>query len=319
MNKQDSKKLRKFFHLQDLVDNFKLTILSGHDKMMNKISSFGINRPGLELADYFASGRNKRVCLIGGKESSFLASLKPALRIERLTNLVNSLSSVLVMTSKFQFKKELTNICKKADFPLLETSLSSTEFFLDLVPWISKKLSKTIERHCSLMSVYGEGVLIEGPSGIGKSEICMTLLSRNHFFVGDDRIIIYRTSDELYGASAPLIKNLIEIRGIGLFDVEKVFGVYKVLDEIKISCIIKLYPKNQPGFSEPLRLNEKYKLVDLLGIKIPMISLSVLPGRSISQLIEAAVINLKIQKKGINFLEDLENRFLDFVKKDEKE
>lgn len=298
--------------LQEIVDKFDLTLLAGDgETLKRKIEIGGINRAGLELAGFISeeTSRKHRVVLLGGKENEFINKLPPEERKIRYQKLINNNVPAIFTSVRFN-EPVLIEYAKSINFPVIEANYSSNDFYNIVVSYIDNRLSPTEMMHASLINIYGLGVLIKGDSGIGKSENTLELVKKGHLFVGDDAIILKRVVNKIIGCSDEKLKHHIEIRGIGILDLTKMYGWKNVLEITNIDMIVNLKLADDAYFANLNRLKADMTIEYIIGVEIPCITVPVTLGRNISELIEAAVVTIKMQNEGID---DSQN-FIDSIK-----
>ncbi|ATZ19031.1 HPr kinase/phosphorylase [Williamsoniiplasma somnilux] len=294
--------MKKLF-LKHLTEKFPFQVLAGKDKIdSTQILVYGLNRAGLELTGYFVEtgDKSKRAVLMSSKEYKYISQFNEQQRAEKYKKLINSGIPTIIFTQKFE-DKLLIDVARELDFPLLSINTPSTsEFTQRILDYFDLFFAPQIEVHGSLVNIYGKGILITGESGIGKSEVTIDLIKKNHLFVGDDRIILINKSNNIYGKSHPILRNLIEVRGIGIMDISKTNGNQVLIDETKIDLIIELFKFGENGVDDADRLGREYLTKSVLGIDVPYIRIPVSSGRNIANLIESAVAQLKIKQSTDN-------------------
>jgi HPr kinase/phosphorylase len=286
--------MNKKIRLKDIVEQFELEILTGKDKVVNEIFVYGLNRAGLELSGFFESGNNgHRLILMSTKEFTFMQNFDEKERAERYRALIRWGIPGIIITKKFKDDILLT-VANEEGFPILKSNMDSTsEFSRELLEYMDEYFAPSIEIHSSLVNIFGKGVLIKGASGIGKSEITLDLIKKNHMFVGDDRIILKRKANNIYGRSHPIIANMVEVRGIGIINVAETYGYQIIMEESPVDIIIELsnFEKNSDNYE---RVGRKFESEKILGSKIPYIKIPVSSGRNIANIVETAVSKLKL-------------------------
>lgn len=311
--------MKKLF-LKNLVEKFNLTVLAGFDRInTTQILAYGLNRAGLELTGYFveADSLTRRAILMSSKEFHYISHFTEEEKMAKYLNLMQSGVPVIILTQKFN-DTTLIKVAQEQNFPLLQVNTQSTsQFTQSILDYFHIFFAPQMEAHASLVNIYGKGILITGESGIGKSEVTVDLIKKNHLFVGDDRIILTNKGNKLYGRCHPILQNLVEVRGIGIMDISKTNGHQVLLFESSIDLIIELFKLNEGGIDDTDRLGEEYVTTNFLGIDVPRIRIPVSSGRNISNIIEYAVAQLKIKQSNdaqdiIDLMnkrtEDLENQ-----------
>ena len=295
--------------LTKLVDHFKLEVIHEPENIEKiKIKSCDIFRPGIQLAvDFFDHFDNTRIQLFGKVEMAYLASLSGEKRLNTLKNLFSHNVPAVIITRGLEVYPEFIEAATEYDIPLYRTGSGSSGFMSALIAWLNIELAPRITRHGVLVEVYGEGVLILGESGVGKSEAAVELLKRGHRLVADDAVEIKRVSAISVVGSAPeIIRHFIEIRGIGIVDVRKIFGMGAIKNSEKIDLIINLEQWSKEKSYD--RLGMENETTDILGIKIPSVTVPIRPGRNLAVIVEVAAMNNRQKKMGFNAAEELSDR-----------
>lgn len=268
-----------------------------------------INRPALQLAGFFDHFAENRVQIIGRVEQVYLQQLEQD-KIQMLDvyeQFFNSKIPCVVFSRGIQPSEAMFYIAEKYNVPLLGTPLGTSEFMAEIIRWLNVELAPRISIHGVLVDVFGEGVLIMGESGIGKSEAALELIKRGHRLVSDDVVEIKRVSKETLVGSAPEItRHFIELRGIGIIDVKTLFGVESVKMTQNIDMVIQLDEWDKGTDYDRLGLEEKY--TEFLGNKVVSHRIPIRPGRNLAIIVEAAAINHRQKKMGYNAAKELYNR-----------
>ncbi len=277
-----------------------------------------VNRPALQLAGFYEYFDVERIQLIGNVEYEYMNSLDPVTRLERYEKLLSFATPDkipgLLFCRNLEPGPEVLDIAKRHGVPILQTHRGTTDFMGELIRWLQVKLAPMIRIHGVLVDVFGEGVLIIGESGIGKSEAALELIKRGHRLVTDDGVDIRKVSDDTLVGSAPdLIKHFIELRGIGIIDVKMLFGVGSVRDTTNIDMVIRLEEWDKMKEYDRLGLEDKY--IEYLGNKVVCYDLPVRPGRNLAIIVEAAAMNHRQKKMGYNAAQVLYNRFQENMNK----
>lgn len=274
-----------------------------------------VNRPALQLTGFFDHFDNDRIQVIGYVEQAYLDSLSKEVRLERYTQLLSSNIPCVVFCRDLEPEEELLAIALKYGIPILKTSATTSSFIAEVIRWLKVQLAPCIIIHGVLVDVYGEGVLITGESGIGKSEAALELIKRGHRLVSDDAVEIRKVSDATLIGSAPgVTKYFIELRGIGIIDVKTLFGVECVKETQQIDMVIKLEDWNKEREYDRLGLEEEY--IEYLGNKVVCHSLPIRPGRNLAVIVESAAVNHRQKKMGYNAAQELYKRVQDNLMKD---
>lgn len=266
-----------------------------------------VNRPALQLTGFYEQFDNDRLQIIGNVEYAYLASLDEMERYERYQQLFSSNIPCIIFCRNLKPEQKVIELACKCGIPVLMTADTTSSFSAEVIRWLKVQLAPCIVIHGVLVDVYGEGVLITGESGIGKSEAALELLKRGHRLVTDDAVEIRKVSDEeLVGTAPGVTKYFIELRGIGIIDVKTLFGVESVKENQKIDMVIKLEDWNKDKEYDRLGLEEEY--TEYLGNKVVCHSLPIRPGRNLAVIVEAAAVNHRQKKMGYNAAKELYRR-----------
>ena len=282
-----------------------------------EINSPDINRPALQLAGYFAHFASERVQIIGYVEYTYLKSLP---REEKLHNYERFLSSEIpcvIFSSRTKPDEDMILLARKYKKPLLHSSRLTTSLMAEVIRWLGVELAPCISIHGVLVDVYGEGVLIMGESGIGKSEAALELIKRGHRLITDDVVEIHTVSDDtLVGTAPEITRHFIELRGIGIIDVKTLYGVESVKETQGIDMVIKLEEWDKDKDYDRLGLNEEY--TEFLGNKVVCHSIPIRPGRNLAIIVESAAVNHRQKKMGYNAAQELYRRVQESIAKNKK-
>ena len=294
--------------LKDIIRDFSLDVLYEPENCGEIcISVPDVIRPGLQLAGYYDHFSSDRIQLIGNMEMAYLTKLSAETRRKRLDTLFSKGIPCLIMTRGHEPYPELIRIAEKRGIPLLRTPLTTSDFMSSLVKHLNVELAPRLSVHGVLVEVNGEGILILGDSGVGKSETALEIVKRGHRLIADDQVEIRRVSETtLLGRAPEIIRHLIEIRGIGIIDVKELFGVSSVKVQENINFVINLELWDEKKTYDRLGINEE--TTELLGISIPSITIPVGPGRNLAIIVEAAAINFRVKKMGYNAAKKLIDR-----------
>ncbi len=266
-----------------------------------------VNRPALQLTGFYNQFDNDRLQIIGNVEYSYLESLPEAERYDRYRQLLSSNIPCLVFCRELAPEAQVLEMARTYRIPVLQSAKSTSSFMAEVIRWLRAELAPCIVIHGVLVDVYGEGVLITGESGIGKSEAALELIKRGHRLVTDDAVEIRKISDEVLVGQAPgVTKYFIELRGIGIIDVKTLFGVESVKETQQIDMVIKLEDWNKDREYDRLGMEEEY--TEYLGTKVVCHSLPIRPGRNLAVIVEAAAVNHRQKKMGYNAARELYRR-----------
>ena len=294
--------------LESIIEKMKLENLTPDiDISKIKITQPDINRPALQLAGYFEHFEATRLQIIGFVEYSYIEGLPVARKKEIYERLLSCEIPAIVFCRELKPDELFTEIAEAHKVPLLMTKKATSAFMAEIIRWLNVKLAPCISVHGVLVDVFGEGVLITGESGIGKSEAALELIKRGHRLVTDDAVEIRKVSDETLVGSAPdITKHFIELRGIGIIDVKTLFGVSSVKDTQNIDLVIRLEDWDKDKEYDRLGLEEEY--TEYLGNKIVCHNIPIRPGRNLAVICESAAINHRQKKMGYNAAQELYRR-----------
>ncbi len=268
------------------------------------IVSAEVDRPGLGLAGCFEYFDNMRVQVIGKGEYGYLEKLTPEQRKNSVRELASHRPPMMVVARELEVIPELVDACREWEVPLLSTADTTSTFMAALIAFLNVQLAPRITRHGVLVEVSGEGVLLVGDSGIGKSETAIELVKRGHRLIADDAVEIRRVSSKSLVGSAPEnIRHYIELRGIGIVNVRRIFGMGAVKMTEKIDMVIQMEPWDNNKTYDRMGLDNEY--MDILGITVPMLTIPVKPGRNLAMIIEVAAMNNRQKKMGYNAAHEL--------------
>lgn len=271
------------------------------------IQSRDVVRPGMELNGYHEYFDPNRIAVLGRAEMYMLESLKPERRAMALDSYLSLKPPAVIVARGIDPGKDFMEIAETYHVPVLRTTESTSNVVASLVAYLNVELAPRITRHGVLVEVYGEGILILGESGVGKSETAIELVKRGHRLVADDAVDIKKVSAiSLVGTSPEIIRHFIELRGIGIIDVKKIFGMGAVKDSEKIDLVINIEQWDQSKKYDRLGLNTEY--TEILGIKVPSVTIPVKPGRNLAVIVEVAAMNNRQKRMGYNAAEALNER-----------
>ena len=300
--------------LSQLVRDFHLEVAyTSTDYEKIRLTVADVARPGLQLAGYFDHFEPMRLQVLGNVESSYLDKLSSAERYIVYDRLFSYKFPAILAARGLVPGPELMEMAKKHNVTVLTCPDATSYIVSSLIAYLKAELAPRITRHGVLMEVYGEGVLIIGESGIGKSETAIELIKRGHRLIADDAVEIKRVSPTMLMGSAPnLIRNYIELRGIGIINVAKLFGIGAVKAENEINLVVNIVPWNTTEVYDRLGLEDQF--MDLLGVKVPLHTIPVTPGRNLAVILEVAAMNNRQRKMGYNaakeFTEQINQHYL---------
>jgi len=281
-----------------------------------KITQPDVNRPALQLAGFFHHFDAERVQIIGHVEMAYLKQMDEEARLNVLSRLMDFHVPCIVFSRNMEISERVIKLATEKEVPLLRTSKTTSSIMAEIIRWLNVELAPRITIHGGLVDVYGEGILIMGESGIGKSEAALELIKRGHRLVADDAVEIKKVSDDTLIGSAPdITRHFIELRGIGIIDVKTLFGVESVKNTQSIDLVIKLEEWSKDKSYDRLGLEETY--IEFLGNKVPCHSIPIRPGRNLAIICEAAAVNYRQKKMGYNAAQEFFNRVSNNLKKSE--
>lgn len=294
--------------LSKLAEKMKLENLTPEIDISNKkITTTEVNRPALQLTGYFDHFDSDRLQIIGYVEYTYLEHLSREQKLPEYEKLLSCNIPCLVYTTMTRPDDDMLELAKKYNVPIFITKKATSPFMAEVIRWLGVELAPCISIHGVLVDVYGEGILIMGESGIGKSEAALELIKRGHRLITDDVVEIRRVSDEtLVGTAPDITRHFIELRGIGIIDVKALFGVESVKNTGSIDLVIKLEEWDRTKEYDRFGLEEEY--TEFLGNKVVCHSLPVRPGRNLAVIVEAAAVNHRQKKMGYNAARELYNR-----------
>lgn len=294
--------------LTEIIEKMKLEYLTDEiDISKIKITQPDINRPALQMAGYFEHFEATRLQIIGFVEYTYMQSLSKERQAEVYDELLSYPIPAIIFCRELIPDELFLETAKKKGVPLLMTKKATSAFTAEIIRWLNVKLAPCITVHGVLVDVYGEGLLITGESGIGKSEAALELIKRGHRLVTDDVVEIRKVSDETLIGTAPAVtKHFIELRGIGIVDVKTLFGVSSVKETQNIDLVIKLEDWDKDKEYDRLGLEEEY--IEYLGNKVVCHSIPIRPGRNLAIICESAAVNHRQKKMGYNAAQVLYER-----------
>ncbi|MBQ6570570.1 MAG: HPr(Ser) kinase/phosphatase [Clostridia bacterium] len=268
------------------------------------VSSAEINRPGVELIGFFTFYDKERLLIFGNTETEFLRRFSHEERAKNLDALLSHKAPAVVITRNIEPMEELLAAAKKYEIPVLRTSEGTSAFISDLVARLNIELAPRITRHGVFVEVYGEGILIVGDSGVGKSETAIELVKRGHRLIADDAVEIRKVSNKtLVGAAPSNIRHFIELRGVGIINARRIFGMGAVKITEKIDMVINMEQWSADKVYDRMGIENEY--TEILGNQIPIITIPVKPGRNLAIIIEVAAMNNRQKKMGYNAAQEL--------------
>ena len=286
--------------VSELVEHLDLAVVNkGEDFDSVRIDVKDVNRPGLQLMGFFDYFDAERLQIIGKSETAMIEKMRPEQRRRSFDGLFSRAIPALVIARWlpiFRYKRTLLRT--------KETTINFTSKFID---YLNRSLAPTITRHGVLLDISGQGVLIVGDSGIGKSETAIELIKRGHRLVSDDAVEIQRVGNQLFGKAPELIRHYMELRGIGLVNVRQLFGMGAVMYQSQIDLVVEMEHWKQDKFYDRLGLDEQ--MMNILGVDLPCITIPVMPGRNLAVIVEVAAMNNRHKRFGHNTAEEFVSQY----------
>ncbi len=312
--------MSKSVKLKKLINTELYNRISGDEDSMNReVFVAEINRPGFELAGFFKHSDFRRIILLGEKEIAFIQEMSAEAQLACFSKLVNDETPCIIIAKGYKTPEILKNIAIKRNFPIFESEMATGRISISLSGLLDELLAPDTLMHGVFLNIYGKGVIIRGDSGIGKSEIALELVKRGHQLVADDAVELYHIGPSIYGKSPEVLRNMLEIRGVGIIDVAKMFGAGSVLDRYQVDLIIQLERWLPSKEYARIGLDEDDSNEDILGVKVAKMVIPVTGGRSMSAIIEAAVTNMQLKSTGFDSSKEFMNRVMKNIEKQRSE
>ncbi|MGO4925545.1 HPr(Ser) kinase/phosphatase [Streptococcus alactolyticus] len=301
-----------------LVDKVKLKVVYGNDELLAKeITTADISRPGLEMTGYFDYYSPERLQLLGMKEWTYLMKMTSHNRYQVLTEMIKPETPAIIVARKLEVPEEMLAAAKEKGIAILQSHISTSRLSGEMSWYLDSCLAERTSVHGVLMDIYGMGVLIQGDSGIGKSETGLELVKRGHRLVADDRVDVFAKDEEtLWGEPAEILRHLLEIRGVGIIDVMSLYGASAVKGSSQVQLVI--YLENFESGKVFDRLGNGNEEIELSGVKIPRVRIPVKTGRNVSVVIEAAAMNYRAKQMGFDATKTLEERLSKLISQNEE-
>lgn len=309
-------KYRKKVSIREIVDFFNFEQLTGDDASLNRWTVVpDVNRPGFELCGFYKKTEPRRIVVIGNKESEFIESMSEEDQRKRFPMITDGLTPCALITKNNVLPPILKEVAEKTNFPILRTELETYRAMTDLITFLDGKLAPEDCMSGVLMSIHGVGVMITGESGMGKSETALELIRLGNVLVSDDRVDVLRVHNSIIGHAPEMIRGLLEIRGIGIIDVEKMFGAMAIAPEAELKLVIKLVPfESGAEYNRIGDVTNRYTRI--LNELIPTLIMPVSAGRNTAALVESAVSNFRLQQAGFNSSDEVRRRFFEYSQKE---
>lgn len=303
-----NEELDKRVYVRAIKQQFNLEQITGDDNSLNRWAiAPDVNRPGLELSGYLESNDLKRVVVIGTKEYEYMIKQDREVQKQRFEIITDSFTPCIILSEGCGQLEELENLCRYRNFPLFRYEGKTYQLIVDLVSYLSEELAPTNNLYGVMMNIYGKGVMITGKSGIGKSELALDLINRGHMLVADDVVDVSRVHNDIICHAPNLLKKMLEIRGLGIVDVTKLFGANTYLNKCELDFVINLVRLEEASNKD--RLNPVNETLNVLGLEVPMLVIPITEGKSLSVIVESAVVNQILKSQGVDTNEEFKEAF----------
>lgn len=296
--------IRGKLFVSQVVRKFNLNVVANSDYIDREISTTGITRVGFELAGEILFKEIWNIVYFGSKESNYFNKFSETIISKKLGKILDLNPPLIIFGKNFKHAGILLKLAERYKIPIVEVKYSFYELNFTINSYISQKLSHQSLVHGTLLSVFGIGVILMGESGVGKSELAIELVKKGHIFVGDDAILVNRIGGNLYGRAEDSTKDFIEIRGLGIMNFSRSFGIERMIESTKIEIVIELI---KPAKHEKIkfeRFGREIQRKEFLETKIAHYYIPVIEGRSISDIIETAITDYKLKTSGYNSAEE---------------
>ena len=301
--------------VKEVIDKLRLDIVYGEPELLEKeINTGDICRPGLEMTGYFDFYSPERIQLVGMKEWSYLKTMTDDNRYSVFTNMFKAETPAVIVARGLEVPEEMLRAAKENGVAVLQGRSGTSSLSGDMSWYLNAQLAERTSVHGVLVDIYGMGVLIQGDSGIGKSETGLELVKRGHRLVADDRVDVYAKDEEtLWGEPAEILRHLLEIRGVGIIDVMSLYGASAVRNSSQVQ--LGIYLENFEDGKVFDRLGNGNEEIELQGVKIPRVRIPVKTGRNVSVVIEAAAMNYRAKQMGFDATKTFEERLTNLISK----
>lgn len=301
-------------NLHDLIKNVCLEIIyMPKDLEKITISGIEINRPGLQMTGFYKHFVPGRIQVLGEQEKEYLLSLDEDLRKERIETLFKQPIPAFIIANNIYAFPDIKSLAEKHGVLLLKTKLPTTKFISKLIGYLEDVLAPKTTMHGVLLEVFGLGVLLTGKSGVGKSETALELIKRGHRLVADDAVEVKKLEDMLRGTSPAIIRHFMEIRGIGILDIKRLYGVGAVKTWEMLDLVVELEHWDEQKEYDRVGIDEN--TINILGINIPKVTVPVQPGRNLAMIVEVAARNTRQKQFGYNAAAELDKKIKEEMKK----
>ena len=296
--------------LSEIIKAFDLEVLYMPENSAVKVTCRDVNRPGLPLAGFFDHFEAQRIQIIGKVEHLYLQTLDEETRNQQIYDFISKKPVALIFSTSLSAFENTLQYAKEFNVPVLRTSRPTSEFMAALISYLNTSLAPRITRHGVLVEIYGEGVLMLGDSGIGKSETAIEIVKRGHRLIADDAVEIKKVSDStLIGTAPEIIRHYIELRGIGIVDIRRLFGMSAVKVDQQIDLVVSFEAWSENAMYD--RFGLETETIDIMGVTLPKYTIPVSPGRNLAVILEIAAMNQRQKKMGYNTAEEFNQKLLD--------
>ena len=293
--------------ITEFVKTFDLEVLNEGSNFENsRLTITDVNRPGLQFHDFYDYFDPRRLQVIGKAEVTYLGSLTPEQRRKCFDDLFQYDIPALVISRGLDCFQECLESARDHERTLLRTPETTVDFTSHTIEHLNRVLAPCVTRHGVLLDIYGEGVMITGDSGVGKSEAAIELIMRGHRLVADDAVELRRISNQLIGTAPEVIRHYIELRGIGVIDVRQLFGMGAIKVESQLDLVVNFEQWDQTKFYDRLGIEDHF--TDILDVQVPIVTIPVRPGRNLASIVEVATMNNRHRKFGYNAVQELARR-----------
>ncbi|MBR5048257.1 MAG: HPr(Ser) kinase/phosphatase [Erysipelotrichaceae bacterium] len=312
--------MHKTVTVRDVWEYFGYRQIVGNDESLNReIRDANTNRPGLELAGYLDEKASKRIVVIGEKEMNYIHTMSEEAQRKVFDYLTGDPVPMILISRDMDCPPILREIAYQKNFPVFSSYAPTNSLVVEIVSFLEEFFAPIESIHGVLMQVFGRGVLIRGDSGLGKSEIALELIKRGHILVADDRVDIYRVHNSITGEAPEILRNLLEIRGVGIINVTSMFGIASTTEKSEIDYVIDLDRWSDEAEYDRLNLDNEQQVESFFGVNIPRLVIPVSEGRSIAVIIETAVTNQILRSRGVNSSNELEERVIELINRQKGE
>ena len=312
----ESVSVSEFFH--SYRDMLQMELLAGAEGLENVISEKSINRPALAVTGYFKEFANRRLQLLGAGEMAYLMDQASDVRQRLMEDVFTKQIPAIVISRGLQVDESMKQLADKHRVPVIRTQLKSKDFSAEATVLLEEKFAPRTNLHATMVDIKGVGVLLRGASGVGKSECALALIERGHSLVADDFVLVTLIADrELQGTSKELNRGYMECRGIGIINIASIFGVRSVRRDKRIDLVIT-FVLWQPGMEEE-RSGLDVETVEILGRKVPHMTLPVRPGRDMARLVEVAAMVQALRGMGHDSAKEFSDRLIQFMNRGDKD